>query len=199
MSMTNDDMIKEICEHLNLMLSFAEKAGIVIDEMLNYSVKRDELSFSTTKNGVKEENDEYYENICISLDKAIDRVRVTKETSYSYNFVLSEETPDCQDYLTTCYQEITEFLVRDGKLEVTTASITQTIYENTIFSGTESVVHFESIADFKKLEKQNKLPANHSEILMNTKSYSIPEGYRITDGVGPMENSPKVMEKATQP
>lgn len=199
MSMTNDDMIKEICEHLNLMLSFTEKAGIVIDEMLNYSVKRDELSFSTTKNGVKEENDEYYENICISLDKAIDRVRVTKETSYSYNFVLSEETPDCQDYLTTCYQEITEFLVRDGKLEVTTASITQTIYENTIFSGTESVVHFESIADFKKLEKQNKLPANHSEILMNTKSYSIPEGYRITDGVGPMENSPKVMEKATQP
>lgn len=115
--------------------------------------------------------------------------------SYSHSFVISEKNPDCQGYLTTCHQVITEFLVSDGKLEITTASITQTIAENTLFSGIESSVHFGSIASFKKSEKQKKLPLNHSEIVIDTKSYSIPEGYHITDGIGPIDNSPKVMEK----
>lgn len=198
MSMTNDDMIKEICEHLDLMLSFAEKAGITIDKMSDYSVKRDELSFSIENIGIKEYNDELYENVTIRLNEKEDRVKVMKETKYSHNFIIAADNPDCQDYCTTYHQIITEFLVRDGKLEVTTASAIQTVNGNTYFNGNEAIVYFSSVADFKKQAKLESLPQNQS-LAINIKTYSIPENYHITDGVGPIDSNPKVIEKTTQP
>lgn len=197
MDITNNDMVKEICEHLDLMLSFGEKAGIAIDEIPDYSVTRDELSFSIEKFGEKEDDDELYENVTIHLNKKKDKVEVIKETKYSHKFIIVDDDPDCQNYCTTCYQEITEFLVRDGNLEVTTASVTQTINENTYFGGTETIVYFSSIADFKKQAKLDSLPQNHS-LKSEIKTYSIPDDYHIADGVGPIDNNPKVKEKTTQ-
>ena len=180
------------------MLSFAEKAEILPEEIHNYCLTRDVLSYEVNKSGVKEENDELREHVSISLDKNIDRVRVRKETKYSHHFIIFADNPNCQDYLTTCHQVITEFLVRNGNLESTTVSITQVINKNTYFSGTENIVNFSSVSDFKNQSKIDSLPSNHSEIKMDIASYSIPEGYHITDGVGPIDNNPKVMEKTNQ-
>lgn len=197
MDITNNDMVKEICEHLDLMLSFAEKTGITIEGIPDYAVTRDGLSFSTEKFGVKEENDDLYESVTIHLNKESDKVKVIKETQYRHNFKTVDDDPDCQNCCTICNQVITEFLVGDGELEVTTALVTQTIYENTYFGGPETIADFDSIADCNRPEKLDSLPQNHS-LKIEIKSYSIPEDYHITDGVGPIDNNPKVMEKTTQ-
>lgn len=195
MDITNNDMVKAICKNLDLMLSFAEKAEISPEGIPNYCLTRDTLSYIIDKCGVKEEADELREQVSITLDKNIDRVRVRKETNYSYDFQISAKDSDCQDYCTTCHQIITEFLVRSGRLEVTSASVTQTIKENTFFNGKEAIVVFESIADFSKSRKLDSLPSNHSEIKIDTESYPVSEDYHITDGVGPMDNNPKAIEK----
>jgi len=194
MDITNNDMAKEICGNLNLMLSFAEKAGIFEEGIPNYCVTRNSLSYTTSKCGVQEEIDELNETVRITLDKTIDRVKVKKETRYIHGFIFSEENPNCQNYCTVCHQVITEFQVKDDKLDVTTGSITQTIFENTLFSGTETIVDFDSIAEFKT-KNQESLPSNHSEIKIDTESYSIPEDYHITDGVGPINNRYKIKKK----
>ena len=194
MNITNNNMFKETCEDLDLMLSFAEKTGIFPEGITDYSLTRNTLSYTVDKCGVKEENDELRERVNITLSKNIDRVRVKKDIRYHHHFVIVEENPNCQNYCTTCHQIITEFLVRGGKLEVTTASVTQEINENTLFDGARTIVEFYSIADFYKTQKLDSLPPSHS-IKIETVDYSIPEDYHITDGVGPIDNNSKVIEK----
>ncbi len=123
-------------------------------------------------------------------------MRIKKETRYSYGFIFSESNPDCQDYNITSHQVITEFLVKDGKLEVTTATVTQTIEENELFV-TENIIDFNYVADFNRTRKLDSLPSNHN-IKIETENYSIPEDYHITDGVDSIGNQSNVLVKTNE-
>ncbi len=195
MNTINNDMIQEINENLKLMLAFAEKAGISYTEIPNYSLAKDEMVLHTEKTGVKEELDLLEENVIIQLHKEIDKLKVQKDTRYQFGYTISESNPDCEDYYTTSYQEITEFLVRDGTLTKTTASISQTIHEHSLFDSDEFIIDLNCITDFLSQARLESLPKNHSEIKMEIENYSIPEGYHITDGVGVIVDSNKVIQK----
>lgn len=72
-------MIEEMCENVELILSFAEKAGISLEAIPNYCLTRDSLSYTIEKSGVKDENEEFFENVSITLNNTIDKSKVKKK------------------------------------------------------------------------------------------------------------------------
>lgn len=170
-------------ENLSVMMKLLEAEGISVEKMQGvYDEKNQTLSLNcSSEPGASDIEEEEY--VTVELDKNGNKASIKHETKTLYDFVTIGDDPctDYQTYTVKSVQNLVEYRVLDGKLNVYRASVTQKVKEDTMGGGSWVIVPINSILDILD-ESQRKWVPDLKNIQIKKESYDIPEGYKITDG-----------------
>lgn len=191
----NEKMLKEI----NVLINYAQQEGITIDK---YTMEA--LNFSSVKTDVTLFFDEYdltnnelnSDAVTLTYDKENKLINIARKIENKNNIVTVGDNPmtSYTRYQRNVEQKVTEYKVNDGKLDITTASLFQSIKEDTMGGGDWIIVNFKSIADFKD-EEHLKWVQHAASMKISEESYDIPEDYKLEDGIESVVSMPKTNRK----
>ena len=187
----------ENINNLLVMIHFLEEEGVSLDGMnCSYDKKNETLFLShEDSNGDSITSN----NITVKLNEKENDITIKQNTRIKYDFKPSLFDERLETYRVKNLQNLTKYKVHDNTLDVFRASFSQSVREDT-FSGRDwCIVDIYKFNDF--LDKNNMdwidLTTDISNVKYEKKSYTIPEGYSIKDGLNGVKgiSSAKVISK----
>lgn len=162
-----------------LMLQFCKLAGIETKGMTSQFGKEDNQLILTRedKNGMNNA----IQKITITLHTDTDSIDIKKQTRVEYDFQPIKD--EAYSYQVVDNQAFYLFEVKDELLSLHTSVVSQNITEDTLGNQSGIIVDFNSYIDTLNEDKRRIVQFSQNIISTDSSNYSIPDGYRILDGI----------------
>lgn len=177
-------------QHILIMTEFIEKSGVSIDNMeASYDETTGQLFFYGKE---MEENENFERLVSVRLDEKRNSAIVKETIRHEYNFrpFWDQEYGKQTSYNVEVTINMTKFKAREQKLHVYTTTVFQTMKEDTLGRKNQSIIDFNSMADFLDEEHISKATSGGTYIPIEKTSYQIPEDYKITEGLSQIKEIP---------
>lgn len=181
-----------------VMMEFIEKVGISIEGMKSfYDEENSILSLEKQRYSLDER---VMQNVTVKLEKEKNSLLIRNSICREYDIETIGDNPmtNYDIYRVHSVQELTKFKVDTDKLNIYTTTISQDIKEDTMGGGSWIIVDINTFSEFIDKDLRIFLPSYSIDVPIEKESYSVPSGYKITDGlsvVKKMEDS-KIFNKA---
>lgn len=179
--------MKEIDNNLLVIMEFLEATGISLEDLkLSYNKEKRQLYFC--KEEYAQDEEIRYQGT-VELNTENSSIVIHDDICHKYDFRVIDDDPmmDWKTYTLDSHQTITKYKVIGGKLNKYTATISQTVREDTFGGGKGIIVDFYSISDCLDKSRKDCLSFYNQMIPITKESYDISEDYKITDGLSNLE------------
>lgn len=186
-------------DNLLVMMEFLEEEGISIQKMKGSYDEKSKVLTLKKHEDLRDSN--IYEYVIVRLDEENNSILIKKDASVEYDFdtISISEYETFETYMVNSVQNLVKYKVNEGKLDVYRATISQTVKKDTMGGGDWIIVNMNSFSEFLDKDKRDWIPEyDINNVPVEKKSYEIPTGYKITDGlsvVKKMEDSKVFVKK----
>lgn len=187
---------------MEVLMQFASHADIPAEILSKCSVTALNCSSNKTSfilnfedyDAEKEVQNE--ETVTFTFNRMKQFVTIARRSETKYDFVTIgvDSMTNYERYIRHSDQTVTEFKVNGDSLDVTTASIAQTVREDSMGGGDWIIANFNSISDFED-ENHLKFAARGAKPEINKQTYKIPACYRLQDGLDSVISANKYLVK----
>lgn len=195
---------EEAIEEMILLMQYAEQTGISTDDIsskyslkkFNYSTDKSDMMLSFEKRSIEKNKSVNDETVTLTFDQQKQLITVVQRTEKMYDFRTMGDDPmtSFETWRRRVEHNVTEFEMNNGRLNVTTASMSQSMKDDTFGGACGMIVYFNSINDFKD-EKKMRWTGYSTGYGIKTESYEVPEGYQLQDGLAPITSAAKNFQK----
>ena len=167
-------------DKLLVMLDFLREEEISTKNMkASYDDERDIL---TLENNYTLGDSNVLESVTVRLNEEKNSVVIKKDTRVEHDFhtIGNDHMTNYEIYKVDSVQHLIEYNAIDDRIYVSRASVSQSMKEDTLGGGAGLIVDVNSISDLTNEDKSGWFQGRYK---VEEESYSIPAGYKITDGV----------------